>query len=269
MPAASFQPQTIDLSASFVQLIRTALSFPKVTLDKTGLKSYDANGDLVLAINADGTAQLAGAVNAQGVILPIGGASPSLINSVAWHDAGGSQSGLIESFQDTPGSYELLVSENGLAGGAATINLQAALLSAIGNQSLAAIHIYSTPDNGPDPSTAVVAEARDKTGNDYSAILLDATGASSFLQLLSAQNLHLTVGQQNLTWPSSQTATPVNVTHGLGGTPQIVLATIATSLTGTVAHAMAYAYNATTFTLGAFASISNGNTIPFAWAAIG
>lgn len=79
MPAASFQPQTIDLSASFVQLIRTALANPKVTLDKTGLKSYDANGNLVTSINADGTAQISGALTAQGMTLAQGQQASSQI----------------------------------------------------------------------------------------------------------------------------------------------------------------------------------------------
>lgn len=47
-----FFPQTIDLSASAIQLIRTALANPHVVLDKNGLRATDASGAVTFSLDA-------------------------------------------------------------------------------------------------------------------------------------------------------------------------------------------------------------------------
>lgn len=94
---STFQPQTIDLSASAVQLIRTALNNPKVTFDKTGLKAFDVNGNELIDIDSNGTITLSGQIIQSlleqqiggGIALPEtsaqGGGSPSP-SSYVWED---------------------------------------------------------------------------------------------------------------------------------------------------------------------------------------
>lgn len=99
--AATFSPQTIDLSASQVQIIRTALNNPKVTLDKTGLKSFDASGNIVAELLSDGTA-LTAVLTALGIKLT-GGQS----EQIQWNRTSDQKPEGTITLQPTNPGYEL------------------------------------------------------------------------------------------------------------------------------------------------------------------
>jgi hypothetical protein len=72
-----------------------------------------------------------------------------------------------------------------------------------------------TNEGATDAGTNVQALIQGSSGLK-SPTIMDAAGQSSFPQLTAPEKLHMIVGNENLTFPNSQTATPVTFSTGLG-----------------------------------------------------
>jgi hypothetical protein len=106
----------------------------------------------------------------------------------------------------------------------------------------------------------------------YANLAADAKNA--FLKLAVGADRKIAFGQSNVTWPGAASiSNQLTVTHGLGTTPLVVVATMQTNSQGQVIACHAGGYTATTFLLqaewvGGFQP-GAGGTIPAAWVAVG
>jgi hypothetical protein len=98
--------------------------------------------------------------------------------------------------------------------------------------------------------------------------VLDQTG-ESVLQLATTGTVRKAIwGTGSIVFTSSQTATSMNVTHGLGATPQTVFCQ-ATAVGGVAVDVYASTLGATTFKVDAFCTVSLNQSLSFYWLAIG
>lgn len=101
-------------------------------------------------------------------------------------------------------------------------------------------------------------------------LLINRLGDSSFLQLLSPQALHLDFGQQTLTWTASNLSATATVSHGLGTSPQVVLATaVGAPGPGEVPALNTFSYTSTQFNLNGDVRTSGSFSCNVNWLAIG
>lgn len=120
--SSTFSPSVLDLSASEVQLIQTSRTNPKVTLDATGLKSFDALGNIIAELLANGTA-LEAQISALGLSMP--GDQTPLQGTIEWLRSQTDQSVMSEILGTLNGvAHDLLITSKAPPGDTGQIQLQ-------------------------------------------------------------------------------------------------------------------------------------------------
>jgi hypothetical protein len=164
---------------------------------------------------------------------------------VRWLDAGGAVVATITGFDDSDGI----------------------LLESPAGADTASIELAAADGTTGAPRIAV------RAGGQFRDVI-NADGSSSFLQLGAAgeaDNLRLTYGVDSVAFSGSKNSGAIDVAHGLGRPPIVVL--VGFHDTGDVnvsPTANTYAYTATQFTLVAHNDLVNSfGPVPLAWIAIG
>lgn len=224
-----------------------------------------------LTVNTAGQvgASFTGQVNALGIILPESTSAtipPPLTNSIEWQRTDGVPVAFVVA-NDSSGPVDkpnlLIGAQAPDAGGSSTIVLEAYGSTGSPEAGLS----ISQVDDGTVASIAGFVDA-------FSATILDHAGRSTFLQLLSNQELQLAFGAQQLGWAASTSSNVASPAHGLGPpgrVPQLVLlqAQSVPFAAGVVLTPKVTSPGAVTFTMNAEASAAVSGNVTFYWAAIG
>jgi hypothetical protein len=191
-----------------------------------GAQAVDTLQPNYLTVNPDGTigADFTGEIHAEGLVIPAGSTSaPPDVNRVIWErQSDGAVVAQAWGTEVAGGETLLLAAEPTVATNGSAVELLADTGGFVGSTAYAQLVLQRGGVGAADGTTQVSATAN-TTHGPQSATVVDATGASSFLQLAILEQLALSIGVAVLNFPSSQFATAVTVNHGLGRVPDIAL----------------------------------------------
>lgn len=226
-----------------------------------------------LTVNPDGTigADFTGKINAQGLILPAADSNtPPPDNKIQWTLSNGAAIADIVGYYEPNGTINVATTALDSLAQAATdqSNVILRAYNSLGNVQ-ASLEAHQNGQGGGWISYEVGSNTA-----SYSGTIMDSTGSSNFLQLLSAQELQLAIGNGTFTWPGASAGSSiVTVNHNIGRVPSAVLLTPGPAPTRD-AIAISQVTAATTTSFSAYAydpagSPTAGATLPFSWIAIG
>lgn len=222
-----------------------------------------------LTVDAQGrvSANFSGIINAQGVVIPSAfGGAPLPPNRISWQRAS-DRAFIADIFASTTvaGSTSEGLLLRAFAHAAAEFSdVEMQAIDDTGQQQAQLFVQQNNRGNGLAQATA----------GSKIATIIDASGSSAFLQLLSTQKLRSAFGTGSVNFTTgNQTTAAVTIPHGLGTTPQAVLAFF--NLQGITAATFtlqtSQAPDATNIYLyGQTSSAPGGNfSEPFWWVALG
>jgi len=223
---------------------RTSASNPKVQMDSEGVRAINAEGATTVHLEPQGLK-----------IRVISQEVPSEERKIRWVDSEGNVVATVY------GARFGKVQEAWLEGRPQTggTNAHTGIVAMLGNNSVTFSANLST--------TTANAEIDVFSSETHHRVTVwDKEERSAFLQLASLANRKIAVGVASVTFSGSTSSSTTTVTHGLGKTPTVVLAT---PQLGVLSSADTFEYTATTFKVAAFSQPSLTLTATVPWIAIG